>query len=83
MFKWLWNLFPEDWKFSVAAKKICYMAAKFVVAILTMGKLKSVGSHMTPEQLAQLQTVIGGLTAASLEALQDFARLKWPEVKWL
>jgi len=83
MMNWLWKLLPADWKFSVAIKKVCYMAAKFAAAILTMGKLKAVGSRMTPDQIVQLQMVIGGLTAAILECIHDWARLKWPGLNWL
>jgi len=83
MLNWLWKLFPQDWKFSVAVKKAAYTIGKLAIAILTMGKLKSLGDKMSPEQLTQLQTVIGGLTAAGLETLHDWFRLKYPDIKWL
>lgn len=84
MFGFLWKLLPEDWRWDVAIKKASYTIGKLGAAALMMGKAKVlVGSHLTPDQLVQVQGAIGAVSAALLEGIHDWAKLKFPDNKYL
>lgn len=84
MLTWLWNKIPQEWKLSVALKKVSYGVGKAAVAILTWGKIKIfIGDHLTPDQMLMIQNAAAAVAAAALEALHDWARVKWPDKKWL
>jgi hypothetical protein len=81
---WLLNLIPQEWKISVAIKKASYTIGKLAVAGLMYGKAKTlVGSHLTPDQMNQVQMAIAAISAGALEGIHDWARLKWPGLTWL
>lgn len=81
---WILSMVPADYKWNVAIKKASYTVGKLVAAGLMMGKTKTmVGDHLTPDQITQIQGAIGAVTAAGLEGIHDWAKLKWPDKKWL
>lgn len=84
MLNWILKFIPQQYKWSVAIKKASYTVGKLAVALLSMGKMKTVfGDNLTPEQLTEIQAAVGAVVAAGLEGLHDWAKIKFPEVKWL
>lgn len=81
MISWLWKIIPSDYKFSVAIKKVSYMAGKLVAGYLT-AQLVTKG-RLTPDQCTQIQLGVTTLVAGGLETIHDWAKLKWPDNKWL
>lgn len=77
MLTWLAKLVPNQWKWSVAIKKISYTVAKLAVSgvvYLTAGK--EVDLKGFEETMAM---VVGG----GLELLHDYLRMRFPESRWL
>lgn len=84
MFAWILKMLPIQYSYTVAIKKISYTVGKLAVTVLTMTKAKAFfGDNLTPAQITEIQTVIGGFTAATLEGLHDWLHVKFPNVKWL
>ncbi len=84
MLNFIMNLIPQDYKWSVAIKKASYTVGKLAAAGLMMGKAKTlVGSHLTPDQVTEIQGAVGAAAAAFLEGIHDWARVKWPNATWL
>ena len=84
MYEWVERLIPVEYSFQIASKKIAYIVPKVVAAGLAYGVVgKYVGSHLTPEQLQQVQSAAAVLVAGALEGLHDFLKLKYPDFKWL
>lgn len=84
MFNWLIKLVPEKYKWDVAAKKIAYTLGKLAVAGLAYGKVgQVVGSHLTPDQMTEVQTMVAGVVAAGLTGLHDWLHMKYPDNPWL
>lgn len=83
--EWLSKLIPQEYKLSVAIKKASTTIGKLAGAALMMGWMgKHVGSNLTPEQVQQVQMIVGAITAGGLEALHDWARVKYPNItKWI
>lgn len=80
LFGWLSGLIPEDYSVGVAVKKVSYMAGKLAAGYIA-GKLAA--GHVTPDQANQIQLGITTAVAGGLEAIHDWAKMKWPGVKWL
>lgn len=80
MIGWLWKILPDDYKFSIAFKKMGAMAAKAITGLL-LGSV--VGKKLSPEHIDAVGTVVTVLTTAGLEALHDWAKLKYPNASWL
>lgn len=80
MLKFLWRIVPDNYKFSVAFKKIGVIAGKAVTGLL-VGSV--VGSKLAPQHVEAVGTVVTVLTTACLEAVHDWAKVKWPDNKWL
>lgn len=78
---WLGALIPDRYKASIAIKKVAYLAGKLAGGYLT-AKLVTKG-HITADMATQYQLEITAGVAAVLEAVHDWAKLKWPENKWL
>jgi len=78
---WVINLIPQQYRVSVAIKKASYMIGKLITGYAT-AKLVTTGK-LSPEQTTQIELAITTITAGGLEALHDWAKLKWPEAKWL
>lgn len=77
---WILRLIPAEYKWAIAAKKITYTVAKLAVSGVMYGTVgKHVGSHLSPDQLAQIQASVGVATAAALEGIHDFLKLKFPD----
>lgn len=73
-------MIPEDYKWSVGIKKTGIMAGKAIVGLLAG---TTVGHKLSPQHVDMVSTVVTVLTTAGLEALHDWAKLKWPNQKWL
>jgi len=81
---WIVNLIPEQYRIGIAIKKVSYTLGKLAIAGLMYGKVGTmVGSKLSPDQVVQIQTAAAGISAALLTAIQDWARVKWPDAKWL
>lgn len=84
MIGWILKFIPAEYKWSVAIKKVSYTVGKLAVAALSMGGVKSlIGTNLTPDQTTQIEGAAGALTAALLEGIHDWAKLKWPNSQWL
>ena len=71
------KLVPNSFKWSVMTKKAGYAMAKLIVAGITSVTVgKDIDIKGFEEGLALV--LIG-----TLEAGHDWARMKWPDVKWL
>lgn len=80
MFDFIWKHIPEDYKWSVGIKKASQMAGK-ALAGLIVGS--AVGKHLPPESAQYVEMGVTIMTTATLEAIHDWAKLKWPDKKWL
>lgn len=84
MWTWVDKLIPVEYSFQIASKKIAYIVPKVVAAGLAYGAVgKYVTSHLTPDQVQQVQAAAAVLAAGALEGLHDYLKLKFPEFKWL
>lgn len=80
MLNWLWKLIPEQYKWTVAAKKATWTVAKTGVSLLAGTKL---GKEVSPDNWLVVTEVSAALMAGGLKIIHDWARLKWPDAKWL
>lgn len=80
MLGFIWKILPKEYKFSVAFKKAGAMAGKAITGLL-VGTV--VGQKLSPQHVEAVSTVITVLTTAGLEAIHDWAKLKYPDQKWL
>lgn len=81
---WLSGLVPAEYRTEIAIKKMSYTAGKCLAGVLVSGAAKPyIGQHLSPDQVAQIQTGATVATAALLTAIHDWAKVKWPDVKWL
>ena len=80
MLNWIWKVLPSEWKFSVALKKATWTVAKTGVSLLAATKL---GKEISPENWLTVTEVSAALMAGGLKVIHDWARLKYPTVKWL
>lgn len=80
MFTWLWKVLPDQYKWSVAGKKVAYTAAKFGIGWAAGTKI---GRTVSPENWQTVEAVSGALIAGGITYIHDWARLKWPNQKWL
>lgn len=78
---WIANLIPEQYRAGIAIKKAAYLVGKFAAGYLT-AQLVTTGK-LTPDQCSQIQIAITTVTAAGLEGLHDWAKLKYPNAVWL
>ena len=84
MINWILKFIPTEYKWSVAIKKASYTVGKLASALLMMGFVgQHVGSKLSPEQIQQVQATVGAITAAGLEGLHDWLKLKYPNASWL
>lgn len=77
---WLAGLIPAEYSVGVAIKKVSYLAGKLLVGFV-VGKL-AVG-RVTPDQVVQIELAVTTAVALGLEGIHDWARVKYPDVKWL
>lgn len=84
MLAWLLKLIPAEYKWDVAAKEVVHGAVKGTAILLAYGKVgKFVGSHLTPDQVTQVQAGSAVLVGAILAGVHDWAAMKWPNASWL
>lgn len=76
----LLGLIPNDYKWSVAIKKAAWTVAKTGIALLAGTKI---GSTVSPDQWTVVTEASTALIAGGLKLIHDWARLKYPDVKWL
>ena len=80
MLNWILRLLPAEWKWQVASKKIIYTVTKLAIAGLMYGKFgQYLGSHLTPDQMIHAQAGVAAVTAAGLEGLHDFLKMRYPD----
>jgi len=72
---------PSNYKWSIGIKKVSWLVGKLLAGFV-LGKLVTSG-HLTSEQMTQLQVTITAVTASGLEWIHDWAKLKYPDAKWL
>lgn len=80
MLGWLWKVLPSEWKFSVAIKKATWTVAKTAVSLVAGTKI---GKEVSPDNWVVVTEVSAALMAGGLKVVHDWARLKWPDAKWL
>ncbi len=78
---WIVNLIPEEYRVGVAIKKASYLVGKLAAGYMT-AQLVTKGK-LTPEQCNQIQLAVTTLVAGGLEAIHDWAKLKYPNATWL
>lgn len=80
MLNWILGLIPNNYKWSVAAKNVGIIAGKAIAGLLVGS---TVGAKLSPQHVEAVSTVVTVLTTAGLEAIHDWAKLKYPDSKWL
>jgi hypothetical protein len=81
MLGFLLKLIPADYRVKVAAKYVASWTGKAVVSLIAGSVLKDKLSHEHVEAVGVAVTL---MTGAGLTALQDWAKVKWPEkTEWL
>lgn len=81
VFSWIVGLIPQEYKFGVAIKKASYMVGKLAAGYITASLVTK--GKLTPNQCDQIQLAATTIVAGGLEAVHDWARLKWPQAAWL
>lgn len=76
----LMKLIPNDYKWSVGIKKGAWTIAKTLVALAAGTKI---GEQVPPDQWLIVTEVSAALLAGGMKLVHDWARLKYPNVKWL
>lgn len=71
---------PQDYKYSIAFKKTSQGIAKFVAGLIVG---TSIGKTISPDHVKAVEGVVATMTMAGLEFVHDWARMKWPDKKWL
>ena len=80
MLNWIMKLIPSEYKWSVGIKKAAWTVAKTTVAFIAASKL---GKELKPEDLTKM-TEIGTLVlVGGMKIAHDWARLRFPNAKWL
>ena len=76
--------FPEQWLLSVAVKKASYGIAKALLALVTAAKAASIeqklGIHIDP---SAFEAGAAAMVVAGVTMVHDWAKLKFPNAKWL
>lgn len=80
MFEWFWSVIPEEYRWSVAIKKVSYTLAKVGIGLLAGSAL---GKHLNPEHLTAAENITAGLVAGGLTWIHDWLHMKFPDKKWL
>lgn len=84
LFGYVIRIVPNSWKWSIATKRIAYGLAKLAASGLSYAKaqtlMQSLGVTIDPETF---QNGIALFVMAALEGFHDWARVKWPEAKWI
>jgi len=78
---WLANLIPEQYRVAIAIKKVSYTVGKLAAGFLTAQLIAK--GKLTPEQCGQIELATTAIVAGGLEAVHDWAKVKWPDQKWL
>ena len=80
MISFIWKILPSNYRWTVAIKKASYTIAKLWVAgLLALG----IGEKVDAEQLKAFQEGLALVIAGGLEVAHDWAKLKYPNAKWL
>lgn len=80
MLSFILKLIPQDYKWSIGIKKVGQMAGKAIAGLLIGSAL---GKKLSPEHVEAISTVGMVGTTMALEWFHDWAKLKWPDAKWL
>lgn len=74
---------PEEYSWKVAARKISFTIGKLAASALTAGTVGHyVGSHLTPEQVTQVEGAVAVFIAGVLEGVHDYLKLKLAGTPW-
>lgn len=76
----LLNLIPPSYKWSVGIKKVSWTIAKTGVAIVAGSKI---GEKVPLEHWLIVTEVSAALIAGGMMWIHDWAKLKYPDQKWL
>lgn len=79
MLGFFWKVLPKDYKFSVATKNIGLGVGKIATSLL----VGSFGKKLPPEHIEAVGVAVTVITQIGLEALHDWAKVRWPDAKWL
>lgn len=82
MFNLIWKLIPSSYKWQVAIKKISYTLAKVIATGIVYVKIKPALDIVGVNQQT-LETGLSLLFAAGLEWVHDWAKVKWPDNKFI
>lgn len=84
MLRFIWRLIPANYKWRVAIKKTAYAIAKVATACISTVKVKafllSIGVDIDAKAF---QEGLGLALVGLFEWIHDWARVKFPHVKWL
>lgn len=80
MLDFIWRHIPNDYKFDVAFKKIGAMAGKAIVGLLVGSQ---VAQHVPHQYIEAVGTVVTVGTTMLMEGIHDWAKMKYPNAKWL
>lgn len=74
------SIIPQNWLAKVAIKKASYFVAKLVVSGITA---IGIANKIPGENLLSFEATVAAVIGGGLEILHDWAKLKWPDKKWL
>lgn len=80
MLNFFWKLIPQDYKWSVGIKKAGIMAGKAIVGLLAGTEI---GAKVPPQYVEVVGTAVTVVTTAALEWFHDWAKMHYPDSKWL
>ena len=75
------RLIPAQYSIKVGIKKGAYMLGKLTAGFIT-AKLVTTGK-LSAEQCSQIEVAVTAIAAGGLELAHDWARMKFPDNKWL
>lgn len=74
------KLIPNDYKWSVAIKKVTWTIAKTGVALLAGTKI---GKQVPADQWLAVTEVSAAIMAGGLKFIHDWAKVRFPKATWL
>lgn len=78
------SLLPTEWLASVAIKKAVYGIAKGLTGLLAYSKAQAIAQTLGIKiDMEVFQAGLTTLMLAGASFVHDWARLKWPGLKWL
>lgn len=80
MLNFFWKLVPPNYRWEIGIKRAGIMAGKAITGLLVGSEI---GARLSPAHVGAVGAVATVLATATLEWFHDWAKMKYPNAKWL